>query len=141
MAIRPCGSSSGARKSERRDRAQRHAVFRLTVAVSPSISVTSRMLASADRAEYQLDREGFGGDLVAMRLQRLGDRPPRFDPDHDPIAHVEPRRLPQVLDRPDQIARDPFASELGGISSSRATVTPLSLATPQPDITSCARST
>lgn len=45
-AILPCGSSSGARKSERQGRAQRHARFRLTVAVSSSISMTSRMIAS-----------------------------------------------------------------------------------------------
>src|SRR5439155_433031 len=43
----------------------------------------------------------------------VGDRPARLDPDHDPIAHVQSGRPPQVLDRPGQVARDTLATKLG----------------------------
>src|SRR5256886_1418159 len=42
-----------------------------------------------------------------------GDPPAGPDTGHDPIAHVEAGSLPQILDRPDQVARDPFESQLG----------------------------
>ena len=52
--------------------------------------------------------------VAACSREGLERRRPWSRPEHDPVAHVQSRRLARVLDDAHQLARDALAAELGG---------------------------